>query len=57
MNSTRTTMRNLIIQEIQVLLRTCPVTYYLPPWDHLSNRELLQLYSDILIDTITEEYD
>ena len=50
-------MRNILIQEISVLLQETPNHYDLnKPWNEWTNKELLQFYGDLRVDIETEEY-
>ena len=50
-------MRNLVIDAIYRLMDRSPIIYDVKPLQQISNKDLLQLYSKILIDVETEEYD
>ena len=54
--STETTMRNLVIDAIHDLIESTGA-FHPYPLNQLSNRELLDLYSILLIESETEEYD
>ena len=50
-------MRDLVIAEIEQLLKLAPLDYTIPPLTQWSNRDLLTFYGDLRIDIETEEYD
>lgn len=50
-------MRDLVIAEIEQLLKLVPLDYTIPPLTQWSNRDLLMFYGDLRIDIETEEYD
>lgn len=50
-------MRNLVIEAIYRLMGRSPIIYDIKPLEQISNKDLLTLYSKILIDVETEEYD
>ena len=49
-------MRNLVIEAIYRLMEQSEVIYDVKPLQQISNKDLLDLYSKILIDVETEEY-
>lgn len=50
-------MRELVIAAIYRLMDQSEIIYNVKPLQQISNKELLALYSKILIDVETEEYD
>jgi hypothetical protein len=50
-------VRDLVIAAIYRLMDESDVVYDVKPLQQISNKELLALYSKILIDVETEEYD
>ena len=50
-------MRDLVIAAIYRLMDRSELIYDVKPLQQISNKELLALYSKILIDVETEEYD
>ena len=48
-------MRNLVIKEINRLMKFTEIDYDIRPWNEWSNKELLQFYGDLRIDIETEE--
>lgn len=50
-------MRDLVIAEIEQLLKLVPLDYTIPPLVQWSNRDLLEFYGDLRIEIETEEYD
>lgn len=50
-------MRDLVIAAIYRLMDRSELIYDVKPLQQISNKELLTLYSKILIDVETEEYD
>ena len=50
-------MRDLVIAAIYRLMDRSELIYDVKPLQQISNKDLLALYSKILIDVETEEYD
>ena len=50
-------MRDLVIEEIEQLLKQAPLDHTIPPLTQWSNRDLLMFYGDLRIEIETEEYD
>tara|TARA_B110000977_G_scaffold125413_1_gene160598 strand:- start:2850 stop:3008 length:159 start_codon:yes stop_codon:yes gene_type:complete len=50
-------VRDLVIAAIYRLMDRSELIYDVKPLQQISNKELLTLYSKILIDVETEEYD
>ena len=50
-------MRDLVIAEIEQLLKLAPLDYTIPPLAQWSNQDLLAFYGDLRIEIETEEYD
>jgi hypothetical protein len=50
-------VRELVIAAIYRLMDRSELIYNVKPLQQISNKELLALYSKILIDVETEEYD
>lgn len=50
-------MRELVIEAIYKLMDRSEMCYNTKPLQQMSNKDLLALYSEVLIDVETEEYD